>query len=90
MTNLNFNLPLKDAKGENTNQTLSATLSELIGTETEGKTLKLYGWHKALQVGDELNLDDADIQDLKNLIENNKRLFVFVKGQLLEVFKDKK
>lgn len=86
MKTLNFNIPLQNVNGTTSeNQTLASTLSELIGTESEGKTLKLYGWHKSLQVGDELILDDSDIMDLKKLIEENKRLYVFVKGQLLDI-----
>ena len=87
MTTLNFNVPLKLIDGKDSDKSLASVLSELIGNQTEGKTLKLYGWHKTLQVGDELNLDDSDLSDLKNLIEKDQRYLIFVKGQLLEVLK---
>lgn len=86
MITLDFNKPILDNKGATVEgQTLASTLSEILGTETEGKTLKLYGWHKTLQQKKPLQLDESDYQDLKDLIEKNKNTFIFVKGQLLDV-----
>lgn len=91
MTTINLNIPLIGTDGKEVpNQTLAATLSQAIAIETEGKTLKLYGWHKTLQVGDPLILDDSDKADLEKLIENHKSMYVFVKGQLLEAIKNAK
>ena len=94
-TTINFNAILIGADGktfwqnkegrEITNGTLAQALSEFLGTETEGKTLKLWGWHKTLQVGDPLILDDSDKKDLRSLIEESKRLFICVKGQLIDI-----
>lgn len=89
MKTINFNIPLVSVDGVEVPGTpLSKTLSELIATETEGKTLKLYGWHKQLQVGEALMLDESDAKDLSKLIEENKRLFIYVKGQLLSVIEN--
>ena len=91
MTTINFNVPLIDLKGEKAkDQTLSSVLSAYIGSRSKGQTLKLYGWHKSLQVNDPLILDDADVEELKKLITDNEDLFVFVKGQLLDVIKASK
>lgn len=91
MTTLNLNIPLKDLHGnESQNQTLGAVLSQYIGSQTKGQTLKLFGWHKTLQVGDPLILDDADLEVLKKLVTDNEDMYVFVKGQLLEAIKDSK
>lgn len=88
MTTVNLNVPLKNLKGEESKeQTLAAVLSEYIGSRSKGQTLKLFGWHKTLQVGDPLILDDADLEELKKLITDNEDLFIFVKGQLLEAIK---
>jgi hypothetical protein len=72
-----------------TNQakTLASNLADILGTETEGRTLKLYGWYKKLQVGDILELDEADAADLESLINKTNRMQIFVKGQILEVIK---
>ncbi len=91
MNTLDFNVPLVDVNGEPSKdgRTLAQTLSEIIAMETEGKTLKLYGWHKTLQVGSPLELDESDTKDLEKLITEHPKVFVFVKGQLLEIFKTK-
>ncbi len=89
MITLNFNTPLKDVTGkEHPTITLASTLSEYIGNRSKGQTLKLYGWHKTLQVHDPLVLDDADLEELKKLISDNEDMYVFAKGQLLEVIKN--
>jgi len=91
MTKIDLNVQLIDTTGNTVkDRTLAQTLSEIIATQTEGKTLKLYGWHKTLQVGDPLILDDADKKDLEKLIDEHKTMFVFVKGQLLEVISNAK
>ena len=81
MTTIDFSADLENYKGipDSPSVTLAKTLSEFLGTETEGKTMKLFGWHKTLQTSTELTMDDADKTDLKQLIENSKRLFVFNK-----------
>lgn len=85
MKTIDLNKPILDNKGnEVEGQTLASTLSEIIGTLTEGKTLKLYGWHKTLQRNEPLQLDESDWHDLKELIEQNNNTFIFVKGQLIE------
>ncbi|MBC7426720.1 MAG: hypothetical protein H7321_09315 [Bacteroidia bacterium] len=87
----NFSAPLLDSKGKKISpeQSMSSTLSEMIGTETKGKTIKLYDWHKTLQVHKEIDLDESDRLDLVKIIEESDRLFIFVKGQLLEVLNKK-
>lgn len=71
-------------------QTIGQQLSEIIGRETKGKSLKLYGWHQTLKVGDPLVLDDADKKDLENLIEEHPEILVFAKGQMLEIIANSK
>ena len=91
MTTLDFNIPMIDLNGvEVKNQTLAQALSSYIGSQTKGQTLKLFGWHKTLQVGDPLILDDADLEVLQKLVSDNEDMYVFVKGQLLDVIKEAK
>jgi hypothetical protein len=86
MNTFNFSVPLISISGEEVkDQTLAKVLSNTIATQIKGKTLKLYGWHKTLQVGDPLILDESDTEDLKKLIEADENLYIYVKGQLLGV-----
>lgn len=88
MHTINLNVPLVTVPGtEDPQQSLAKILADVLATETEGKTLKLYGWYKTLQAGKELLLDDADLQDLRTLVDTNKRLFLYVKGQIMELLK---
>lgn len=85
MNTINLNTAFFDFEGKEVpGKTLAQALSEIIAIETEGKTLKLYGWHKTLQVGDPLIIDDSDKADLIKLIEENKRVFIYMKGQLID------
>lgn len=85
MHTINLNVPLVTVPGtEDPHQSLAKILADVLATETEGKTLKLYGWYKTLQASQELVLDDADLQDLRTLVDTNKRLFLYVKGQIME------
>lgn len=88
MHTINLNIPLVITDGSTSQtETLGKILAEILATETEGKTLKLYGWYKELQAGRELILDDVDLADLRNLVDTNKRLYLYVKGQILEALK---
>lgn len=87
MYKLDFKKPLIeiDGKKPSATQTLASMLAELIGTEVEGRTLKLYGWYRKLIAEGVLELDKSDKTDLYDLIEKTNRIVISVKGQLLEV-----
>jgi hypothetical protein len=86
MKKLDFKKQLFDVHGKAVaGKTLAQVLSEIIGTETEGKSLKLYGWHRTLMTDESLEMDDSDKADLRNLIDQHKTMFVYIKGQLLEI-----
>ena len=83
---LDLNVPLINLEGEkDEQQTLGRVLATVLGQETEGKTLKIFGWWQTLLTGEPLQLDDSDIADLRILVDTNKRLFIYVKGQILEI-----
>ncbi len=86
---IDFKIPFKDSFGLVVpGKTLASELSVFLGNQTsKEKSIKIYGWHKTLQVGDPLILDDADYEDLKDLIEKDGSIFIFFKGQLLETLK---
>lgn len=91
MNTIDLSKPLTDINGvEIKDKPLSKVLSEVLAQVTEGKTLKLYDWYKTLLAGKPLSLDDSDKKDLEALIENNKTVFLFVKGQLLEAISSTK
>jgi hypothetical protein len=87
MYELNFEKTLIGVDGAESadKKTLSTVLSEVLATETKGNTVKIYGWYRSLLKSNKVTLDKADKDDLKKLIETNDRLFIYVKGQLLEI-----
>lgn len=88
-TNYDFNTNLCDLKGTETTQKLAEPLAELVGTETKGNARKLADWVKALNVDGILTLDRADKDLLVSILENSDRMFIFVKGQILDVLDSK-
>lgn len=85
MYKINFSVPMLTVENTNSEKMLNMVLAELIGTETEGKTMKLYGWIKSLHVGDPLIVDESDKKDLYDLIDGTTRCYIHVKGQLLSI-----
>jgi hypothetical protein len=86
--NYDFNVPLKNIDGSiRETETLSKILSEFIGMESKGNTVKLFGWMQELAKLKPLQLDEADRQDLEKMIIESERTFIYVKGQLLEILK---
>lgn len=83
--NFNFDVVAKEVNGEDAQKTLAEILAEFLGTETKGNTVKLYYWYGCLQKTKSLDLDDVDKGTLTELITSTERLYVFLKGQLLEI-----
>jgi len=86
MQTFNFKVPLTNIDGSiNKTEMICNTLATVIGQQTEGKTLKLYGWLRLLQIGEPLVLDDSDKNDLIKLVESDTNLYLFAKGQILAI-----
>ena len=86
MPTFNFSIPLVDIDGKTvTSNTLASVLATVIGQQTQGNTLKLFGWMQNLQAGKHLLLDESDRKDLAHLIESDIRIFLYAKVQLLKI-----
>lgn len=84
---LDFNKPilgLDDQPIES--QNLGKLIANMITATPKGDAMKLYDWGRKLYKGEVLDLDRADQQTLKGLIENSETIFVLAKAQALEVF----
>lgn len=78
---------VKDIQGNETSKTIAETLAEILGTQSKGNVVKIYGWYQKLQAGEPLNLDEADKEVLKNILEQDERIFIYIKGQILKAIK---
>ena len=85
MIQISFNKQMLNFKGDPDKMTLAEVLGEFLATETKGNTLKVYSWIMKLAAKQPLELDEADYQTLKGLVESSERLFVISKAQILEV-----
>jgi hypothetical protein len=85
---LNLNIPLKSLKGEDI--TGQGTIGEMVGntivSETEGDSVKIFGWALKLVSNDRLVLDVSDKKALRELIEKNSRMTILLKAQALNAF----
>lgn len=94
---LNFNIPMlqldgtpyKEPGGEDV--LLSGVLSTALSVMTEGiEPLKGLDWMLKMKQGEILDLDRADQDKLKKLIESGfKGMSLLVRARLLEVFEQK-
>ena len=89
---MNFDLTatVKELNGKEAEKTLAEILAEFLGSETKGNTIKLYYWYNHLLKNKSLDLDDPDHVMLTELITNSERLYVYIKGQLLDALKKNK
>jgi hypothetical protein len=69
-----------------TDKKLATVLCEVLGSATKVENpIKLYGWYVELNKSAKLSLDNSDERLLHSFIENNDNIFLFVKGQLLDI-----
>ncbi len=87
MNTYNFSGTLLDLKN-NPVGTLSDALAEFIGSQTKGKTAKLYYWYTELKREKTLSLDEVDKEELIDIIDKSETMYIFAKGQILEVLKN--
>jgi len=82
---INLNKPAKDLKGkaiEGSN--LGEMLADVLAMHNEGKqALKFYGWALNLAAGKDLELDQADVNTLKEFVESSKQMTVMLSAQIL-------
>ena len=83
-----FNIKVKEIDGKEGERNLSNVLSDFIGSETKGNTVKLCYWYATLMAQKPLELDEPDKKNLIELITTTDRLYVFLKAQLLEVLQN--
>lgn len=94
---LNFNVPVlqldgtpyKESNGDDV--LLSTVLVNALSQHTEGiEPLKALDWMLKMKKGESLDLDRADLDKLKKLIDSGfKGMAVLLRGRLLEVFEKK-
>lgn len=90
---INLNNPFLNSDGSenDSKQSLAKVLSGFL--DTEGDTtnpVKLYGWSKKLNKDAILELDDADYNMLKQMLETTKRQIAMARAQILLVMIDAK
>lgn len=90
MKTVNLNVPfigldgqeLRDQAGELTNA--GKTLANSLAGSTKGDILKSWSLAQRLYAGEEMELDPADIQLLKDFVTNSDGFTVLAKAQIIE------
>jgi hypothetical protein len=68
------------------NKKLATVLCEVLGSAAKvDNPIKMYGWYTELHKTGKLVLDASDKKLLYDFLEKNESVFLFVKGQLLEI-----
>lgn len=89
--NVNFNLPIKNLDGtEAGGEPLNKLLATVMAQSNEGvqDPVKFFDWAIRLHNDGDIDLDNSDMELLKNFIKTHKGLTVFAKGSLLKVLSD--
>lgn len=90
MPKFNFKVNIKDIEGNLIKDEdgkillLNEVLANSISRKSEGDALKLFGWAKRLYTEGDLDLDISDTQLFKTTVQS-LQLFIFIKGQILEI-----
>ncbi len=87
---LDFNTQLKTLSFQpKTEETVGKILSSILASETgpgtKDKALKLWAWAESLDHDEPLNLDLADANYLRTLVDTADRCQVLAKAQILQV-----
>lgn len=95
MTKLSLNKPFLDLDGNDIpNQTMCKNIASAIAQFGKGDTLKLWGWALSLNKGEDLTLDDSDLEAFKKIVKETTdnqggRLFnVLAEAQILLEIKE--
>lgn len=70
-------------------QNLGKLVAQILVNSSRGDALKFFGWAQKLYAGSVLDLDQSDVETLKNFIKENETMTILSKAQALACFKDK-
>jgi hypothetical protein len=92
---LNFNFPLRTLDGtpmkevDGKDVMAGKILANSLVMQPQGEVAKFFDWAMSLHRGEEIDLDRADQQKMKDFIENNPSMVILVKKALLDVLAGK-
>lgn len=88
MQTINLSAPLLALNGTTaTATTLAATLADILAQQTTGDHVTMEEWYKSLTMANEISIDEKGLSDLKAILVNDQRLFMYVRWQLLAALK---
>ena len=88
MTKINLDFPLKTLSGQDiTGTTAGQVLANAISQSNKGQAIKLWDWALKAHNGQMLELDKADTDLLKSIVESNEVLSILSKAQILNAIK---
>ncbi len=92
MNKLNFNIPIIDVTGTPVSERkLSSALADILGMSTKVENpAKFYNWYRDLQKTGILTIDNIDKKLLQDFIINNENIYLFIKGQILDIINESK
>lgn len=64
--------------------TLGIILASYLVAQSQGEALKYYDWAVSLYKGQELQVDKADFNKIKDFVETSQSLYILSKAQILK------
>lgn len=91
MIKIDLNFPIKDLDGKNlANQHAAEIVSNILLSQSKGDAIKYFAWSLSLHKDKFIELDGSDYNKLKDLVENDDKLFVIAKAPILQAIIDAK
>ena len=92
MTTINLNEAITSIDGTQIKEndkpvTLGMLLGQQLAGSNKGEALKFYDWAVSLYKGDEISVDDTDLEKIKTFVKDSEQLTNLAKAQILKNIK---
>lgn len=87
MKKLDLNFPITQINGEafeNEKQTVGQLFANALVSQAKGDPLKYYGWGILLATNKPIELDESDLQTLKEFVRSSENMTILLKGPVMQ------
>lgn len=86
LTKVDLSFKLKDESGVIIAEADAGSIvARILAAQTEGDSLKMFGWARRFSVGEVVPMDASDLKMFKEFIETKSKLPALTRCQILEI-----